>query len=237
MNNAITSKKSSYKCDLCRDTGWILTEREKYSPLARPCQCRQLEITRNQWKSAGINTEMSNFTFSNFNIWNNSSRMCKDVAMNYFSSFINIKKKRQNSILFSGQPGSGKTHLSISIALNLINSKTNSLYMPYRDVITNLKQNILDKDSYTKIISKYKTCDVLVIDDLFKGKLSEADINIMFELINYRYLNYLPIIISTELTIEKLLSIDESVSSRIYEMCKDFLVVINNTYKNNYRLR
>jgi hypothetical protein len=58
----------------------------------------------------------------------------------------------------------------------------------------------------------------------------------MFEIINYRYLNYLPIIVSSEFSIESLLAFDEGVSSRIYEMSKDYTVEIEKDIRNNYRL-
>ena len=45
---------------------------------------------------------------------------------------------------------------------------------------------MLDSEYYGMVISKYKICDVLLIDDLFKGKINESDINIMFEIVNYR---------------------------------------------------
>ena len=75
-----------------------------------------------------------------------------------------------------------------------------------------------------------------MLDDLYKGKVNETDVNIIFELINYRYLNHLTIIVSTEFTVEKLLSFDEAIGSRIYEMSKDYIVEIEGT-ENNYRLR
>ena len=87
------------------------------------------------------------------------------------------------------------------------------------------------------MISKYQTCEVLLIDDLFKGRVNESDVNIIFEIINYRYLNYLPIIVSSEFTIEKLLTFDEGVGSRIYEICKDYVVEIKKDMRNNYRLK
>ena len=57
----------------------------------------------------------------------------------------------------------------------------------------------------------------------------------MFEIINYRYLNFLPIIVSSEFTIEKMLEFDEGIGSRIYEMSKDYVVEIKNDIRNNYR--
>ena len=73
--------------------------------------------------------------------------------------------------------------------------------MPYRDIIMGIKQNMLDSEMYNNTLNKYREIEVLLIDDLFKGQRTQSDLNIMFEIINYRYMNNLPMIISTELTI------------------------------------
>lgn len=109
--------------------------------------------------------------------------------------------------------------------------------MPYRDVITKLKQNMLDEEFYQRTISKYQSCEVILIDDLFKGKITESDINIIFEILNYRYLNHLPIIICTEFLIDELLDFDEAVGSRIYEMCREYMVEIEKGRERNFRMR
>lgn len=138
--------------------------------------------------------------------------------------------------MLCGNPGSGKTHLALAIANNFINKKKlKVIYMPYRDIVTKIKQNMLDEEYYRKTLSKYQTADILLIDDLFKGKVNETDINITFEIVNYRYLNNLPMIISTEYTVDKLLDFDEAIGSRIYEITRDYLVEIEGK-ANNYRL-
>lgn len=138
--------------------------------------------------------------------------------------------------MFLGQAGSGKTHISIALAINLLKAKANVVYMPYRESIVSIKQNILDKDSYMESLLKYKQCQVLLIDDLYKGKVSSSDINIMFEIVNYRYLNHLPMIISSELSFKEILDYDEAVGSRLYEMSKDFIVTMDKEISKNYRL-
>ena len=60
---------------------------------------------------------------------------------------------------------------------------------------------------------------------------------LIFEIINYRYLNFMPIIVSSEFAVDKLLDFDEGVGSRIYEMCKDYIVEVEKTVLNNYRLK
>lgn len=230
-------KTSSYNCERCSDTGWILINRQDSAPLAVSCECRELEKLKSHWKASGINPETSKQTFSNFEVWNEYSRKAKDAAVAYYKDFHNLRSERRNSIMICGQVGSGKTHLTVALALNFINKKIQVVYMPYRDTVTKLKQNMLDEEYYRKTISKYQSAEVLLIDDLFKGKINDTDINIVFEILNYRYINHRPIIVSTEFSVEKLLGVDESIGSRIYEMCKDYIVEIGRGRDNNYRLR
>ncbi|MBL4933027.1 ATP-binding protein [Clostridium paridis] len=229
--------KKSYNCGKCNDTGWILAPQEHSAPIAISCSCRELDRIKTDWERSGIKTEQSNLTFSNFCIWNESSGRAKDIALAYYKDFNSIRRTRKNSILFCGQVGSGKSHLSIALALNFLRKNVKVVYMPYRDAIMKIKQNIMDDEYYQKIISKYQLAEVLLIDDLFKGKISESDISIIFEILNYRYLNNLPIIVSTECVVDKLLYIDEAIGSRIYEMSKDYIMEIGKGKENNYRLR
>ena len=138
----------------------------------------------------------------------------------YCRDFDEIKKDRCNSIMFMGQVGSGKTHLSMAIANELMDRGVGVVYMSYREVITSLKQNIMDEVYYHRVMGRYKRASVLLIDDLFKGKVSESDVNIMFELLNFRYFNRLPVIVSCEVDVDGLLRIDEGVGSRLVEMCR-----------------
>lgn len=230
-------KQASYNCDKCCDTGWILARQENSQAIATACECRKIEKLKSEWKYSGINVEQSKLTFASFLVWNKASQRIKDTAGAYCNDFHEIRDSRRNSILLCGQVGSGKTHCSIAVALNFLKQHIKVVYMPYRDVITKIKQNMIDQEYYTKTISKYQLCEVLLIDDLFKGKVNESDVNIVFEIINYRYLNFLPIIVSSEFSIDRLLSFDEGVSSRIYEMSKDYVVEIEKDIRNNYRLK
>lgn len=230
-------KQSSYKCDKCNDLGWIIVPQDKIQPIFIKCECLKVTKVKGEWNESGIKIDMCKYTFKSYNVWNESSKKAKDMATTYYMKFDDIKYKRQNSIMFCGQVGSGKTHLAVALAINLLEEKAKVVYMPYRDTIINIKQNILDIEYYSKTIAKYKLCEVLLIDDLFKGKINESDINIMFEILNYRYLNCLPVIISTEFTIKKLLDFDEAIGSRVYEMCKNFIIEFSYNINNNYRLK
>ena len=156
-------------------------------------------------------------------------------AMNYENEFLDIENSRCNSIMFLGQVGSGKTHLSMAICNELMDRGVSIIYMGYRDAITSIKQNMLDSVYYNKVMNRYKNARVLFVDDLFKGKITDSDINIMFELINHRYFNNLPVIISSECGVDRLLGIDEAWGSRLVEMSKGRIVELRGR-DLNYRM-
>ncbi len=226
-------EKNLNNCPFCNDTGWVETKERTY----KECKCSELQKIDGLWRKSGISLDDIDKSFKNFEPWNNDIKVMKEIATSYYISFERIQDERQNSILLCGNPGCGKTHLIIALANNFIKKKEiGVVYMPYRDVVTKLKQNMLDKEYYQKTLEKYKNCKILMIDDLFKGKVNETDTNIMFEIINHRYINRLPIMISTEYTIDKLLDFDEAVGSRIFEMSKDYISEVTGI-KNNYRMR
>ena len=194
------------------------------------CECYKREQTLKLWASAGLTTDLKTRTFETYKPYNADTSKAKGIAAIFAKDF------KSESIAFIGQPGSGKTHLGMAIMLNFLEKGIQTVYFAYREEITRLKQNIMDQEIYQKEISKYKHCNVLFIDDLFKGKVTDSDIKIMFEIINHRYINRKPVIISSELTIDMLLDVDEATGSRIFEMCRDHLVEMRGK-ENNYRMR
>jgi DNA replication protein DnaC len=109
--------------------------------------------------------------------------------------------------------------------------------MQYREAITKLKQNVMDEEYYQNEMNRYKQAPVLLIDDLFKGKITEADQNIMFEIANHRYMNLLPMIVSSEFDVDRLTDGEfEAVGSRIIHRCKGRIVEFKGK-DLNYRLR
>ena len=209
-------KVSEYKCDKCRDITYIVEDGE-----ARECECKALRDCEDILRRSGISEAFRKKRFDNFDFSRDKATMDGyKIATGYALNFKDKEKDRDNSIMFIGQVGSGKTHLSLAIANELMDSGVGVLYMGYREVITGIKQNIMDEVYYHRVMGKYKNARVLLIDDLFKGKVTESDINIMFELLNFRYFNKLPVIVSCEMDVNRILSVDEAIGSRLVEMCK-----------------
>lgn len=225
-----------YECPKCKDSGFIYKTDENGYEVACRCDCYAINQARAMMKRSGISAEFQKKTFDNFITKNNPQLMnAKTKAMQYVEHFGQTEHDRYNSIMFCGQVGAGKTHLGTAICGELMNSGVAVIYMSYRNAVTKLKQNIIDEEGYNKELNQYTSARVLYIDDLLKGRLTETDINIMYEIVNYRYMNNMPIIISTEKSPNDLLKFDEAIGSRLWEMCKGNIVQLRGR-ELNYRL-
>ena len=203
---------------------------------AKACVCRAVRIAEDKLKASGVSEEFRKMRFENFDYSKSKEIMVAySTAKSYSKKFEELRVARQNSIMFCGQVGSGKTHLAMSIGNILLDNGIGVIYMPYRSSITNLKQSITDEENYQREINIYKNAQVLMIDDLFKGRITESDINIIYEIFDYRYFKNLPLIITTEKSIDELLEIDEAIGSRIYEMSKHYIATMQGE-KLNYRI-
>lgn len=223
---------AQYNCLKCKDMGFTYRTNEKGQEVFRRCECFAVRMM----KQSGISAEFQKKTFENFKTKNNPQlSKTKSKAMQYVESFQQTEHERHNSIMFCGQVGSGKTHLGTAICNELMNGGVSVIYMAYRNAITKIKQNIIDEEIYNRELNQYTLARVLYIDDLIKGRITETDINIMYEIVNYRYMNNMPIIISTEKSPNDLLIFDEAIGSRLIEMCRGNIIQLHGK-ELNYRL-
>ncbi len=229
-----------YKCQKCRDTGWVEVTDEDGHPRMKRCECLGVKEAKRLMERSGISQEFCSKNFDNFNTRNNLQLAnAKDKAVAYCRTFLEIEHSRNNSIIFYGQVGAGKTHLGTAICGNLMSRNIAVIYMAYRNTVTKIKQRITDEPDYDREISRYAKARVLYIDDLLKGRITESDVNILYEIVNYRYMNNLPIIISTEKSLNELLEFDEAIGSRMIEMCRGNIIQLKGkelNYRLNYRL-
>lgn len=234
--NQTTTSPTTYECPICKDTGFVLVQDKENT--SRRCECSEVKRCRRLIEKSGIAEAFKEKTVNGYKPKNEQQKAAKKLAVEYITNFASIRQDRNNSVAFLGQIGSGKTHLTIAIANALLKNGIGVLYMQYREAITNLKQLITDDFEYQQALNRYKTASVLLIDDIFKGainqgRVNESEMRIMFELINYRYLTKLPVLISGEYDIDTIISMDEAIGSRIAEMCSGRIVIFKGKHLNH----
>lgn len=224
-----------YDCIICKNKGNI-AELINGNDTMRDCKCMQVRHSLDRIERSGLKHLMADYIFDNYKAIEPWQAQAKDMAIAFTSDY-------ENKWFFAGgQVGCGKTHLCTAIVGHFLKMGKSAKYMLWRDEVVPLKALVTDDEAYVSTINKLKRVGVLYIDDFFKterGKNpSTADINIAFELLNYRYNNSdLITIISSEMLIDDIIDIDEAVGSRIYQKTKDYCLVINYDRAKNYRLR
>jgi DNA replication protein DnaC len=189
------------------------------------------------FKSSQITEKFRKMTFASFDL-DERPPIVQDAyecASAYLDYFPDIRGERQNSIVLLGAPGSGKTHLLTSIANALLDQGVGVIYFPWVEGVNDLKG---DFSKTNEKVEQLKEVEVLFIDDLFKGRNKPTDWQkeSLFEIINYRYLNHLPILLSSEWNIDRIIAEDEGIGSRLYQMSKGFTVVLEGEENLNHRL-
>ena len=244
LNNTVgdRDKEDGYNCPECKNKGIIakLVEHEDgtYSHCCGDCKCIPIRNSIMRMKRSGLKDIIKDYTFDKFEDTEPWQKALKAAAM----EFANEPK---GWFFLGGQSGAGKTHLCTAICREFLLAGQHVLYMLWRDEIVKLKAAVNDSEEYGRLIDKYKRVQVLYIDDLFKtGKTADqqnqrpttGDMNAAFEIINYRYNNPgLITIISSELTVDDLIDIDEATGGRIYERSKAFNIAKDRS--RNYRIK
>jgi DNA replication protein DnaC len=224
--NAQLGKDYDYDCPICKNKAWIAIVQDGEIKM-KPCEC---QAKRRAFKNYRNLVEVKEDKSMNcFHMDTPTARKMFEVSQ----QFITQKEKW---LYLGGQSGSGKTHICKALEETLANRGFNCKYFNWRENINELKiQFFEDKAQYQMTMHELKSADYLFIDDLFKGKITETDTNIAYEIINSRYDNNKLTVITSELYMSELKDVDEAIQGRIYE--KSLQVIIERKDENNYRLR
>lgn len=140
---------------------------------------------------------------------------CRDYAANF-----NSVKKTGRSFLMLGTVGTGKTHLSIGIALEVMKSSHSAVFTSASKIFRSIKDTY-HKGSHQKeseVMAVYTQCDLLIIDEVGVQRGSDFEKETFFDVINERYENMRPTIILSNLTIEEIkVFLGERVFDRLRE--------------------
>ena len=225
-----------YDCPKCLNKGRIFTAKPDGGVAAVECDCMKIRRCVQKMEVSGLREVIKAYTFDAYQDREPWQTTVKRGAMAYAD-------KPEGWLLFCGQSGSGKTHLCTAASRHLLLAGKEVRYMPWRQDVRELKA--MESTNQIEALKKLQTAPILFIDDLFKtGRAADgscnptaADVNLAFDIINYRYTKRLTTIISTERSPAELVDIDEAVGGRIVEMAQGNTYCIEKKPGRNYRLR
>ncbi|MBQ2933028.1 MAG: ATP-binding protein [Clostridia bacterium] len=194
-----------YDCDKCKDTGYIN---------GKICDCIHDAAKAILIKELSDRLPLENCRFENFdlNYYQNTDvdganprkrmtailKLCREYV-------INFDAKQSESLLFMGDTGLGKTHLTLAITCELLNRGFDVIYGAAYNLFSEMETEHFERHTNTKYNAAIN-CDLLVIDDLGGEFVSPYIQSLLYNIINTRDLANKPTIINTNLAMSDIAS-------------------------------
>lgn len=212
-------------CEICHGKGHI----DIYDPerMWRQVECKCMKSRRalRYVKSLGLLDDVKKYNFDTFKAYDDPTKRMKAAAVEY--------AKHPGWLYLGGQSGSGKTHLAYAVFGSLVKQRRAPFWMRWIQDSQELKQ-IIGETEYDMQIAKLQKADVLIIDDFFNLPPTDADIRLARIIIDDRYANRRPTLITSELMIGEVEAYDDAIAGRIAEMGEVFQIAGKD---HNYRMR
>lgn len=214
---------------------------------------REQQAERNAYlksliEQSGLGRRFILRTFENFKP-NASNQKALQFALGYVKNFNTLNNNAQsaekNSLYIAGNRGTGKTHLVCAIANRLMTQGVKVVFSTMIDLLANIKSSYDAKEGETEqeLIERYKNCDLLIIDDMGKEQPTEWALSKMFQIINARYEDLRPIIVTSNYNPDALIkrltpaNQDEQTAGalidRLYEMSYT-LNLLGDSYRTHF---
>lgn len=199
-----------YTCPVCEDKGTVELENKTitcncFKELLKECACAEV----NSFSPLNLSTfesfDLSCYPDAETAEGINPRRRMAQI-FNYCKAYATHFRTDAKSLLMRGATGLGKTHLSLSIANELLQKGFSVAYVSAPDILFQLERAHFsyEYDKEQTLISTLTDCDLLIIDDLGTEFATNYTNSQIYNIFNNRILRSKPVIINTNLTIKEL---------------------------------
>lgn len=178
---------------------------------------RQQELERNI-KSAQIPKRFTKVTFETLRL-DNHNRQAYLAAKKYAEEFT---RDTSDGLIIAGPVGTGKTHLAIAILRTVLQKGIPGICVQVPELLYEIRQSFgYENADKANLLNLVKTAEFLVLDDLGAEKATDWVRETIFVVIDARYRDLKPMVITTNCTLDELAErIGDRIASRIVEMCQ-----------------
>ena len=211
-----------YNCKKCGDTGFY-EERDDEKGVSygtKLCSCHIELLKKLAGEEMALQTPLELSSFADFDLSYYKDSKESFEQMKYI--FETCVKYSQNfdldspSLLFYGRTGLGKTHLSLSIANEIIKKGYNVIYGSVNNFFSKIEYEKFNRGNDTYTLDLLCDADLLILDDLGMEFSTAFTNSVLYTVINTRICKNLPTVISTNLSPDELRDkYHESIVSRI----------------------
>jgi len=204
------------------------------------CMCQSLKVEEEENKHRQIQQEYLNKQKSDscfddkslksktFDATDKNSKIYT-LAFRYADNFDKMLKNNMGLILH-GERGTGKTHISACIANSVLN-QSYSVYMTKLSVLMSKMQENYSENKL-HLLNKINDVDLFILDDMGTERHTETAMELIFDIIDKRYLSKKPIIVSTNLTQEEFTNNENTQYRRIFGRIIENCTFVKSDIKN-----
>ena len=238
LNDERIPAVNGVECEICGNKGIIYYVRED-AICGRECECMPRRRANAALLRCGFTGDMLDMSFDNYTTAQEWQARAAEKARKYAESDCT------DWLFFSGQNGSGKTHLCTAVCKMLIDKGITVVYLIWDELRQRLEANRYNEEGYNKIIREIKGAEVLYIDDFLKTEHrsnekpappTKEDMKAAFAVINARYMVKKRTIISTEHIASEIIDYDTAVGGRIQQRSNGYMIQIDRAAGRDYRL-
>ncbi len=203
-------------CKICGDRGFLRMD----VPVGHPsfgqvyeCECRRRDVAQDRLEKLRKLSNLSSFSNSSFDDF--VAIPGTEQALEEAISFAGDPTHRW--LVLSGPVGVGKTHLAVAIAQYAIEQHSLPAYFAaVPDLMDHLRSSFspTSEEGYDERFEEIRTAALLVLDDLGTENATPWAQEKLYQIINHRYVDRLPTVITTNVDLRK---IDERISSRMLD--------------------
>jgi len=190
------------------------------------CECRQVILNQLVYEQLCDVSPARECSFENFELryYDEKLRPIMRKVVESSQRYIREFGGQNQSLLFTGAPGLGKTHLSLAIAEGVAKAGHLVMYVSAPHLMDQLELGKFHKDDaaleFREVIFG---CDLLVIDDLGTELVTRYTQAEVYDLVNHRLNTGKPTIINTNRGLQE---IERTYSSRVHSRLAGMYAVV-----------
>jgi DNA replication protein DnaC len=214
-------------CQRCRDTGWVLVRHEDGLETAARCECQESQRRQRLLEQAGIPDRYQHCSLNSFEIWNAEDPTLVSVQRQV-RDYIDSYPEAEKGLLLMGGVGTGKTHLAVAALRELIRRYgVRGRFTDFTTLVYDIQMTFDGSGGGRQLIDPLLRAELLVLDELGAGRPSPWVMDLLYYLVNTRYLERRKTIFTTNYSDFPKRKDEESLTdrisarlrSRLYEMC------------------
>lgn len=210
-------------CHYCGGLGYLRLD----VPVGHPdfgrlqiCTCRNAQVSqqvRQRLFQISNLEELSHLTFENFNPRGRVGLppYQADSLEHAYNHAMQYSRSLKGWLLIYGKYGCGKTHLAAAIANFAVSLGVPTLFITVPDLLDSLRYAFNDPEAtFEDRFEQIRNAPLLVMDDFGTQNATPWAQEKLFQILNYRYTNHLPLVVNTNMPMEE---IEPRIRSRLQD--------------------